>query len=738
MSEIKENTPNPSSLVKRVFQRIGRMLRGTGGIILLLIIGFYMIIQTRTVQNWAIGKLTKSLTEQLGTPVSIQHIDIDFFSHLKLDGFYVQDTKGDTLLYSGQLSVGIRPSLGLFFGSGAVIKSISLKDAQINLRQLKGQRDNNLGTLLDKLFPPKPKDNKPPSAPFDLEIGYISLEHVHFVENNQVRGTYLNLFIDKGAIELEEMDLLKKNIAIKSIDFTHPVVQYDDFDANPLPPLKNQTENSETNTTEDTAKYKPLVLTIGQFNLHQGQFMYNNFSNSPSKTTPMGVMDFNHLSVNNIGIDIAKLKMVDDNFTGRVNGISAIENCGFILDKLSAKDAKLNGKRLQLNDFQLITPYSNIGDTLSFKYREWQDYYSLDEKIIMEARFHQSKLALRDIMYFSEPAAKLPFFVQNRDDIFDLNGRVQGRINKLNAYDLKLKTKGLDFEGSFSSRNFAVGGEESINLKIDKCQTSMQTLRLLIPGFTPPKLYDKLGNLNFKGRFDGFFADFVVNGDVITDMGGANIKEMHLNVKNGNEKAEYSGTLTLTNFDLQRWTENPQFGKVSLNIALDKGFGLTSETAKANLKGGISNFEFKNYSYKNANINGDINKNRFMGAFTIADDNIDFGFDGTINFENEVPVFDFKANINKIDLAALNLIKEDYTLAGNAVLNLTGKNINDLKGIADIRKIKIRHNKEDFKIDSLVLRSRFDAENGTRAITLNSEIATVSLDGTYKVQQIPL
>jgi hypothetical protein len=38
----------------------------------------------------------------------------------------------------------------------------------------------------------------------------------------------------------------------------------------------------------------------------------------------------------------------------------------------------------------------------------------------------------------------------------------------------------------------------------------------------------------------------------------------------------------------------------------------------------------------------------------------------------------------------------------------------------------------------LVLRSRFDAENGTRAITLNSEIATVSLDGTYKVQQIPL
>ncbi len=738
MFKIKENTPNPISLVRRVIQRIGRMLRGTGGLILLLIIGFYMTIQTRTVQNWAIEKLTKSLTAQLGTPVAIQHIDIDFFSHLKLDGFYVQDPKGDTLLYSRQLSVGIRPSLGLFWGAGAVVKSISLSDAQINLRQLKGERDNNLGVLLDKLFPPQPKDNKPPGTPFDLEIGYISLEHVHFIENNQVRGTYLNLFIDKGAIELEAMDLLKKNIEVKSIDFTHPVVQYDDFDANPLPPLKKQSEQDATGSTTDTTKYKPLVVTVGQFNLHQGQFVYNNFSNSPSKTTPRGVMDFNHLSVNNIGIDIAKLKMVDDNFTGRVNSISAIENCGFILDKLSAKDAKLNSKRLQLNDFQLITPYSNIGDTLSFKYKEWQDYYSLDEKIIMEGRFHQSKLALRDIMYFSAPAAELPFFVQNKDEIFDLTGRVQGRINKLNAYDLKLKTKGLAFEGSFSSRDFAVGGGEYINLKIDKCQTNMQTLRLFIPGFTPPKLYDKLGNLSFNGRFDGFFADFAVNGDVVSDLGKANIKEMHLNVKNGNDKAEYSGTLTLTNFDLQRWTEDPQFGKISLNIGLEKGFGLTSETAKANLKGGISSFEFKNYVYKNANINGDINKDRFAGAFTIADDNIDFGFDGTINFENEVPIYNFKANINKIDLAALNLIKEDYTLAGNAVLNLTGKNINDLKGIADIQKIKIRHKKEDFKIDSLVLRSKFDETNGTRSITLNSEIATVSLDGTYKVQQIPL
>ncbi|HFD31493.1 MAG TPA: hypothetical protein ENJ28_02105, partial [Gammaproteobacteria bacterium] len=70
------------------------------GLVLLLLVGWF-VLQSEGFQNWAIDKVTSDLSERLGTPVQVDYIDIDFFDNMVLEGFYIEDDRGDTLLYSG-------------------------------------------------------------------------------------------------------------------------------------------------------------------------------------------------------------------------------------------------------------------------------------------------------------------------------------------------------------------------------------------------------------------------------------------------------------------------------------------------------------------------------------------------------------------------------------------------------------------------------------------------------------
>ncbi|MFN6038277.1 MAG: hypothetical protein ACK452_07405, partial [Bacteroidota bacterium] len=59
-------------------------------------------------QTWAGQKVSAWLSDELNTIVSIQRLEIDFFSRVNLRGVYIQDLKKDTLLYGESLSLNIK------------------------------------------------------------------------------------------------------------------------------------------------------------------------------------------------------------------------------------------------------------------------------------------------------------------------------------------------------------------------------------------------------------------------------------------------------------------------------------------------------------------------------------------------------------------------------------------------------------------------------------------------------
>ncbi|MDV7400239.1 hypothetical protein RZS08_52985, partial [Arthrospira platensis SPKY1] len=104
---------------------------------------------------------------------------------------------------------------------------------------------------------------------------------------------------------------------------------------------------------------------------------------------------------------------------------------------------------------------------------------------------------------------------------------------------IALDDNSLILEGSFSTRDLTVRNSEVLNLGLTRLSTSMPTLRQLLPGFAPPANFDRLGRLNFSGRFDGYFSSFVAFGALNTALGRATM-DMQMNFQRGRERARYS------------------------------------------------------------------------------------------------------------------------------------------------------------------------------------------------------
>ena len=118
-----------------------------------------------------------------------------------------------------------------------------------------------------------------------------------------------------------------------------------------------------------------------------------------------------------------------------------------------------------------------------------------------------------------------------------------------------------------------------------------------------------MGTILFKGRFDGFYSDFVAYGEIYTDLGLVNTD---VNLKlNNNGIPSYSGVVNANQFQIGKWFgKEDQIGAVSLKASII-GKGIKLNTIDAKLKGDISEVTLKGYTYSNIEVDGSLKDNFF-------------------------------------------------------------------------------------------------------------------------------
>ena len=723
---------NERGLTNKLFRLVGWLML----FFVVLMIAITILFQSTRFQNWLGQKVTKKFSEDLNTTIHFDHIDFEIFDNLVLENFLLEDLNGDTLLHSQALEIDINSSLwALLWKNELEVNELDLNDAKFILKKEPGASDTNLDLLLAKIIKPKsessPKNKS--KKPFYISANVLRLNNVTFLQANKEKGEDLLIYVKKGIINVNEIDLVEKRIEIETAAIDGAKVSIEKFEGISAP-------QDSTIVEEETpdSLHRPFDILVHDLDFTESAFSLHDFEKAPVKTTPQDELDWDHFDAFDIQLAIDSFVMDTDlDFAGSLKKLAYQDKSGFVLNELSAKRAKVTSRKTEIYGLKLETPNSSLGDTLIFKYRNYEGFKDFNDGVIMDAKFDRSKVAIKDIMVFAPKLKKNRFFANNANEMLEIEGRLRGKVNSLKGKDLNIKLgKGTRIQGDFSSGGLANKGEEYLNFDLKKLTTNMQTLRQLIPEFNPPANYDRLGNINFSGSFTGFFVDFVAYGDLKTDLGRA-VMDMRLDLKPGRDKANYSGNLNLQNFDLATWTNNSELGKITVTSKISNGIGLTATTANAKIDASVDNFTYKGYTYRDFFVDGKLNQNLFDGKFIIEDKNIDLAFDGIIDFQDEVPAFNFKANINTLNLDELNLSKQDISIAGDVDLSIVDINLSNLTGDASFRELKItKDGSQIYQIDSLEVESIFN-EDLERLFILGSEIIDIDMKGVFDIQEVP-
>ena len=699
--------------------------------LVLMVVFLLGLLQLPDFQNWLVDRVTKGLSRTLETEVDIDYVRLSWFDELTIQGVFVEDKYGDTLLYGDRIEADF--NLLSLLDNSLEIEELTIADTRFKIRRDLGDAQSNLETALERLFPTRKKSQKP----INLALDRLDLKNIAFIQDDSVRGQRFDVSLQSAVVYIDELDLGNQRISLETAEIRRPVVRQTSIPPTPLSgvPELDAAIRSIDSTMVDSSR-AGLAITVDALEIIDGVFALDNFRKDPIEEADITSVDFARLDVSDINLELTDIAFAAGEVSATVEHLSLEERSGFVLDRLSVGELRIAPTELVFNDLVLTTPNSSLSDSLSFTFPGgWSSWSEFNDRVRMSIGLEPSMVSVRDILYFARKLRFNPFFRDNRDRSIRLGGDFTGRVNNLRAQDVILALDENNFlEGNFSSRNLAQPGSEALNLEVDRMRSSMATLRRLLPRMNLPANFNKLGRLNFNGRFDGFFTDFAAKGDLRTDIGRA-LLDMRMDIENGAERAEYSGSLSLDEFDLGLWTNNQNLGTVNFTAAIDDGQGLTATTANANLNATIETLEFKDYRYENAQINGRLQQQFFDGSFAIADENIDLTFLGELNFRDSIPVFDFSAEINRMDLQALNLSERLVVLSGDVDLNIVNTVFSEMEGRVELDSFRVVRDTAVINIGSLLAYSNFNAE-GQKVVSLESDVARGEIVGRFDINEV--
>ena len=110
------------------------------------------LTHTQTFQNWAAEKATVYLSKELNTTVKVNLLEFSFFRGTNLNGFYMEDLQGDTMIAAQNLSVELESGLWTLFQNRIDIGAIGLQDAQLFIDKDSAATNSNIGFVFAQSF----------------------------------------------------------------------------------------------------------------------------------------------------------------------------------------------------------------------------------------------------------------------------------------------------------------------------------------------------------------------------------------------------------------------------------------------------------------------------------------------------------------------------------------------------------------------------------------------------------
>lgn len=755
----------------------------------LLIIAI-IVLRIPAIQTKIAKKAASYLEKTIGTPVDIQAVKINFIDYVSLKGIYIEDQKGDTLLFADKIAIDI----GLFnlLRNKIDVDLLSLDGVVANLEQDKDSVFNfqyiinsfasaDTTSVVDTSVAKLPK----------IEIDKIKLSNIRN-KSRLIAGNFTTV-LKELTLEMDEIDLEKKIFSIDKLE---------------IDGLVSSIEMSRIETPKDTSLMVfpldslPFSINANRLSIVNSSINYaiKGFSQMQSFNAEQIMVAIKEITIK----DIAVNKNLGKANIKKVN--LSLDNAFFVND-INGK-IELNRKLISWEDLFLKTKESTLKSNAQITYAEFIDLINLDKQVNVNVTDTKLELSFAELLYFVPKLKEVEALKKHLNEKLTFETKLNGNLAAVNINNLEaklgtniVKLKGLvsnftdiktlsfaktqldvnssiaeikhfvdlsslkpsitrfgninlssDFSGSlnnllFNSLKINTDGDLKVDLsgtvknaldvenlsyqlKINSIATSAKDLHAILDSL--PSLVDNLGNINYTGTLAGTKTKYDLKGKLNSKPGSINT-DFNIAFNDSFNNAIYKGSVALNAFHLGNLLDNDSLGRIDAKIQLD-GQGLVLEDIDTRLDLALNSLQFNGYNYTNGTLHGSIKNKEFIGQFDIKDNNLAIDFDGLVKLDDSIPKFVFTANVEKLDLYALNLTKKKMVVKLIVNSDLAGASLDDIQGKLVIHNIELFNGNDYYRPDSFIFIAQNMGDN--HVLTLQSPIAEAKLDGNFKLANL--
>jgi hypothetical protein len=483
----------------------------------------------------------------------------------------------------------------------------------------------------------------------------------------------------------------------------------------------------DSGTTTVKKKKKPYEISFDRIIINNLQLKYKNFN----RDTTINGVNFDDIKLTNLNGIVEGLDTKDHLMKAAIKNLTFKEKSGFYLKNLTAATT-IDTNRIELKNLMLVTNKSRLSDYFEMKFSSFGDFSDYINKVRMKGNFKNSHLASRDISFFSDELSKMNLNI-------DIDGQITGLVNNLKAKSLAVKAgKATYVKGDFNLKGLPNIKETFMEFKIDMASTNKRDLDEILGNTTGnkrkviPVIVEKFGTIYFNGRFTGFQNDFIAFGEFKTKLGRV-VSDVNMKIdKKG--IPSYSGNVKTYNFHIGNLINEASLGRVTAAVYV-KGRGTEVKNLTEQINGDITYIDFNNYRYSNVKIDGTFDKKFFDGKLKVNDKNVQLTFDGGVNLNPELPVFNFRASIKNARLKTLHLFKDSLKVDADFSTNFSGTNLNNIQGNLLIQRVRLNNVKGIYNIDSVQLYAK--GIGADRTLRINSDVLDASITGQYDLNTLP-
>ncbi|RXG32527.1 translocation/assembly module TamB domain-containing protein [Leeuwenhoekiella marinoflava] len=731
---------------KRIFFKILRILGKTLAVILLLFLLLVLFIRSPWGQGIIVDKAINYITDKTNTEIQIKKLFVTFDGNISLDGLYLEDTKGDTLVYSKHLEAEI-PLWSIIKGGAIGVDDVTWEGAKANVIRKDSVAGFNYQFLINAFATTDTTTVNQTAADttaLQLNLGDFTFKDFDLNYLDEVGGMQARLNLKELELNMRKTDLENMNFDVGDVYLndtklvykqTKPLPVSEDSSEVPMPKFSVQNLRINQVTVDYTSVPDGIaaVAELGDFE-----------TDIPQVDLQTNYAEIGEVLLNNSVVQVAMTTVekpaaaetstastsVWPEFTILIDRINLADNSiNYILDGAQVTPGIFNANAIALTDLNLDIENIQLkdkafkADFISASFIEASglnleelafnlnvtdqnlDFNNLSLALNQNKLQGDAKLKYNSLDGLIENPGSAQLNLQIPQIVADLNTvfRFQPDLRS-NEYiatlSKRLLTGSLRMSGSLDALNikptrFSWGSQTNLSLQGSIYNaTTPEQLAFNIPVY---KVNSTKPDLNRFLNEQELGVQLPENVQLAGSFKGNTTKiitKSKLTTTDGvvsldgtagfGETINFEGDVIATQIQLGTLMQNEMLGVLDMKLTAT-GSGSTLNDLNATLKATVDSLGFNDYLFKDLNLNGTFKNGEGNLVSAYKDDNLNMKLNASVILDSVASAATVDLDLIGADLQALGLTEQNIKTA----LTLKGY----FKGVPEDYEIKSEINR---------------------------------------------